>query len=486
MTSFLTCHKKVNRFSPSRNPAELAPLAGLKEGVHLQPRPWSTRTKPRRLALGGGLVRRGWLSVFSTLAIGFVWLATPLRAQFAYVANFGFGANNVSAYSIGADGALTPIPGSPFPAGSFPSSVAVDPTGKFAYVTNEHDYNVSAYSIGADGSLTPVPGSPFAAGSHPGSVAVDPTGKFAYVTNFGSHNVSAYSIGADGSLTPVPGSPFAAGNMPHQVVVDPRRGLVYVANRGSNNVSGYSIAANGALRKLTGSPYATGSFPTSVAEDPMGKFAYVANAGDHNVSAYSIAPDGSLTPVPGSPFATAGQPGSVAVYPTGKFAYVTNTIGNTVSAYSIGGNGALSPVAGSPFAAGAAPISIAITPFVPFTSSFAELQISKDNFDLKEYFSLGANSRGINPEIEDVTLQIGTFSTMIPAGSFKLTLDGSFAFTGVVNGVSLDVRIVPLGRHDFKFVGLGIGGGAAGLTNPVTVVLTIGINIGFTPVIAVF
>jgi 6-phosphogluconolactonase len=129
-------------------------------------------------------VRRGWLSVFSTLAIGFVWLAIPLRAQFAYVANEN--SNNVSAYSIGADGALTQVTGSPFAAGNSPSSVAVDPTGKFAYVANAASTNISAYRIGAKGFLTPVTGSPFAAEGLPQSVAVDPTGKFAYVANRGA------------------------------------------------------------------------------------------------------------------------------------------------------------------------------------------------------------------------------------------------------------------------------------------------------------
>jgi hypothetical protein len=135
MTSFLARHKEVHRFSPARNPAE-APLAGLKEeGRLLPPRPWITRTKPSRLGLaqGGGVVRRGWLSVFSTLAIGFVCLAVaPLRAQFAYVANGG--GNNISAYSIGANGALTPVPGSPFAAGNAPVSVAI--MAKFAYVAD--------------------------------------------------------------------------------------------------------------------------------------------------------------------------------------------------------------------------------------------------------------------------------------------------------------------------------------------------------------
>jgi 6-phosphogluconolactonase len=183
MISFLVCHKELHCFSPSRNPAEKAPLAGLKEEGGLLPRPGSTRTKPSRLGLAqrGGLVRSVWLSVFSILAIGSVWLAPPLRAQFAYVANSN--SANVSAYSIGANGALTPVAGSPFAAGSGPISVAVDPTGKFAYVVNQNNNTVSGYSIGADGSLTPVKGSPFATGNYPRSVAVDPTGKFAYVAN---------------------------------------------------------------------------------------------------------------------------------------------------------------------------------------------------------------------------------------------------------------------------------------------------------------
>jgi 6-phosphogluconolactonase len=75
--------------------------------------------------------------------------------------------------------------------------MAVDPTGKLAYVAS--DDNVSAYSIGANGALTPVPGSPFAAGRNgPLSVAVDPTGKFAYVASDLSNNVLAYSIAPTG------------------------------------------------------------------------------------------------------------------------------------------------------------------------------------------------------------------------------------------------------------------------------------------------
>jgi len=399
MTSFLVRHKEVNRFSHSRNPAEEAPLAGCKEAGRLLPRPWITATKPSCLGLaqGGGVVRRSWLSVFSTLAIGFVCLAAaPLRAQFAYVANDS--GNSVSAFSIGANGALTPVPGSPFAAGIGPLSVAVDPTGKFAYVLNVEtppDFingTVLAYSIGANGALTPVSGSPFAAGSLPQSVAVDPTGKFAYVANGLSNNVSAFSIGANGALTPASGSPFAAG--------------------------------------------------------------------------------------PG--------PDSVAVDPTGKFAYVANGLSNNVSAFSIGANGALTPVTGSPFVAGTTPVSVAITPLVPFASSFAKLEIAKQGFDLNESFTLGPNSNGINPLTEDVTLQIGTFSVTIPAGSFEQKPNGRFDFKGVINDVKLKAQIVPLGNNIFTFNAEGKGVDLTGLTNPVTVVLTIGTDSGSTAVRAEF
>src|SRR5260221_319047 len=399
MTSFLVCHKEVNRLPPSRTRAEEAPLAGLKEEGRLLPRPWITRTKPSRLGLaqGGGVVRRG-LSVFSTLAIGFVWLATPLRAQFVYVAN-QFPSHNVSAYSIGANGALTPVPGSPFAAGIGASAVAVDPAAKFAYVANA-DGTVSAYSIGANGALTPVPGSPFAAGTIPESVAVDPTGKFAYVANRGNPDLG------------IPG-----------------------------NVSAYSIGANGALTQLTslGSPFLAGTLPLSVAVDP-----------------------------------------------TAKFAYVTNLSDNNVSAYSIGANGGLTPVLGSPFAAGSFPVSVAITPLVPFASSFAKLEIAKHRFDLKESFTLGANSNGINPLAANVSLQIGTFSVTIPAGSFEQKPNGRFDFKGGINDVKLKAQIVPLGNNIFTFNAEGKGGDLTGLTNPVTVVLTIGTHSGSTAVTTPF
>src|SRR5258708_22357174 len=135
---------------------------------------------------------------------------------FSVVENRG---SNVSAYSIdGTRGALTEIAGSPFSVapGSYPQSVTVDPAGRFAYVANQVSFplpgNVPAFAIdGTTGALTPVAGSPFLAGTRPSSVAVDPTGPFAYVANFSSNHVSAYTIaGTTGALTPMVRPPFPA------------------------------------------------------------------------------------------------------------------------------------------------------------------------------------------------------------------------------------------------------------------------------------
>ena len=214
----------------------------------------------------------------------------------------------------------------------------------------------------------------------------------------------------------------------------------------------------------------------------------MANGVSKNVSAYSIGANGALTQLTslGSPFAAGSFAASVAVDPTGKFAYVANVLDNNVSAYSIGANGALTPVSGSPFAAGSGPRSVAITPEVPFATSFAKLEISARGFDLKESFTLGPNSNGIKPLTEDVTLQIGTFSVTIPAGSFEQKPNGRFDFKGVINDVKLKAQIVPLGNNIFTFNAEGKGVDLTGLTNPVTVVLTIGTDSGSTAVRAEF
>jgi DNA-binding beta-propeller fold protein YncE len=92
--------------------------------------------------------------------------------------------------------------------------VIVDPNGKFIYVPNVGSANVSVYTIKSNGALIPVKGSPFAAGSGACYGAVDPSDKFVYVGNSAASSISGYQIGSNGALTPLKGSPFPAGATP--------------------------------------------------------------------------------------------------------------------------------------------------------------------------------------------------------------------------------------------------------------------------------
>jgi hypothetical protein len=311
---------------------------------------------------------------------------------------------------------------------------------------------------------------------------VDPSGKFAYVTN--ADGILGYMINpVTGALTAIAGSPFAAGSGTGLVAVDPSGKFVYVGN------SGYMTnPVTGALTAIAGSPFAAGSGAGVMAVDPSGKFAYGVNSFADTVSGYTINPvTGALTTIPSSPFSAGSNPVSVAVDPSGRFAYVTNSFADTVSGYTINpATGALTPIAGSPFTTGGQPVSVAITPLVPFASSFAKLEIAKHRFDLMESFTLGASSNGINPVTENVTLRIGTFSVTIPPGSFKHIPERRFAFEGVINGASLEVEIVHLGNKIFIFKAEGKGVDLTDLTNPVTMVLTIGDDTGSTAVRAEF
>lgn len=294
--------------------------------------------------------------------------------KFSYVVNCCQSPSSpglITAFTIDpTTGALSAVPGSPYTAGVVADSITIDPSGRFAYVTNSGDNTISAYAINTTtGALTSIVGSPFAAGSTPIHITADPSGRFVYVANSSGNTISAYSINpGTGALAPIAGSPFAAGSSPTGITVDPSGKFVYVANLADNTVSGYTISTTtGALAPIFGSPFAAGSVPVSVTVDPSGRFAYVASDSPAGtVLAYTIDPTtGALTLIAGN-YAAGGSSYFIALDRSGRFAYVADSGDNAISAYSVNaGTGALTPIAGSPFATGTvgtAPRSIAITP----------------------------------------------------------------------------------------------------------------------------
>lgn len=157
-------------------------------------------------------------SPFGSLAAPYAVAAYP-TGQYVYVTDMGAdpatAAGSINEYSYDNTGTLTFVQSKPVGIG--PQGIAIDPAGKFLYVTNTNDGTVSAFTIDSTtGNLTAVAGSPFTSGpaivtpDEPSAAAVDPSGQFLYVANSDTENVSAFTINATtGVLTPVAGSPFA-------------------------------------------------------------------------------------------------------------------------------------------------------------------------------------------------------------------------------------------------------------------------------------
>jgi len=285
--------------------------------------------------------------------------------NFMYVSEAGGTGGVVYAYEVNAStGELTPVMGSPFNTGvTQPAQgMAVDPEGRFLYITEPNTNQVAAFGIGANGALTAIAGSPFDTNdTRPTAATVDASGHYLYVSNQDSTQgtVSAFSIdGSTGALTAIAGSPFAtsANSGPSQLSTDPTAKYLYVPLSGGAAVFGFAIGSTGALTPLAGSPFAVGSQPNSVIIDPSGKFLYSADFDGNDVSILSVdASTGALTPVSGGPVPLANNPFQVSVNSSGTLLCVGLANALNIAVYTVSSTGTLSsvaPLSGGPSSGG--------------------------------------------------------------------------------------------------------------------------------------
>ena len=235
--------------------------------------------------------------------------------RFVFVANQA--ADSISVFLIGANGSLSPAPGSPF-AASNPYGLAVNPAGTVLFANNFPDSQVSdlntvsSFQIGANGALTPVAGSPFATANSAGfasaiGLAADPAGKFLFVGDHMAQAIVPFSITSSGALTPVSALPTPAPscsvschNNPLRMTVHPNDQFVYATNVQAGTVSAFRMT-NGVLSSVAEVP--TGQHPFGVALDPTGGFLFVVNKADNTISAFSVdSSSGVVSAIGGSPF----------------------------------------------------------------------------------------------------------------------------------------------------------------------------------------
>jgi 6-phosphogluconolactonase (cycloisomerase 2 family) len=262
-------------------------------------------------------------------------VAVDPTGRFVYVTNTN--TNNISQYSINqTTGVLTSIT-TAIASGASPSGVAVDPTGRFVYVINQGANNVSQYSINqTTGALTEIT-TAIAAGTYPSGVAVDPTGRFVYVTNYSASSISQYSINqTTGALTQIT-TAIASGAGPIGITVDPTGRFVYVTNNSANTISLFTVnETTGALTSITTSISAgAGALPNRITVDPTGTYLYVSNFGTGTLGQYIVNQSTGNLSIVSTTIASGLSTIGIAVDPTGRFVYVINQGANNVSQFSI-------------------------------------------------------------------------------------------------------------------------------------------------------
>ncbi|MFY9720043.1 MAG: beta-propeller fold lactonase family protein, partial [Candidatus Cybelea sp.] len=233
---------------------------------------------------------------------------------------------------------ITPTPSpTPSPPPLPPTYGAV----QFVYAIGGDSSNaVFAYWARSNGSLVPVRGSPFATDRSPDSIAIDPSGRFLYVSGW-ERRISAYTIDATtGALLPVKGSPFPmptpmlSERSPTAVAVDPNGGYLYAHDIGWKAVLSYSIdGSSGALTPVAGSPFPVHGSPFRLVLNPLHRVAYVVT--DRSIEIFGTT-DGRLTPLGEAPVPNVrGGGNDLAVDPRGRYAYITSDASGTIASYSI-------------------------------------------------------------------------------------------------------------------------------------------------------
>jgi len=108
---------------------------------------------------------------------------------------------------------------------------------------------------------------------------------------------------------------------------------------------------------------------------------------------------------------------------------------------------------------------------------------NNDAFDVEAVFTLGANSDGINPLSQDVTLTLGPASWIISAGSFR-GLGSSIVYVGRVGPTQIAATFVRLSATRWGFAAVGAGAMLDASTNPVAFGLQIGNDTGARALLA--
>ena len=231
-------------------------------------------------------------------------ISLALHENLLYVLNEG-GTPNITGFTVGEDGTLTPLAGSTQPliggTAADPAQVSFNSDGTLLVVTEKAGNRIDTYTID-ENRLPSAPIDNASNGMTPFGFAFNNPGFLVVSEAFGGtpngSAASSYSAAEDGTLSVISGSVPNSQTASCWVVITNNGHLGFVSNTGSGTISSYGIGSgDGTLSLINSVAGDTGanSAPIDMALNNSSHFLYVLAGGLQSVVSFRVEFDGSLT-----------------------------------------------------------------------------------------------------------------------------------------------------------------------------------------------
>ncbi len=281
----------------------------------------------------------------------------PVLYAVSEVGNDGLSEASVSSLEINKATGQLRLMNSVGSVGGGATHLTVDPASRTVFAANFGSGQVTWFPTFPDGRL----GMPWAVQSHYGSgptlprqavphaygVAVDPTGRYALVTDMGADGIFIYRFdAATRQLTPAP-TPFVRatpGSGPRRVKFSPDGRFLFMITELTAEVVSYRWdARRGRLHHVqslsTNSPEFTGPTGTNngahIDVSPDGRYVYTSNRVENTVVVHAVNQrNGTLREV--QRISSNGQnPRAMSLHPGGRWLLVTNNASNSIAVFAV-------------------------------------------------------------------------------------------------------------------------------------------------------
>jgi 6-phosphogluconolactonase len=227
--------------------------------------------------------------------------------------------------------------------GAGPCHVSVDPSGKFAFVSNYSGGNISVYPIRADGGLEKASDMVQHSGSsvnpnrqrqpHMHSAVPSQNGRYVYASDLGIDRIKIYQVSGSGKLAPakVPFAENTPGAGPRHFTLHPNGRFAFSLEELTSTIASFKVNKSSGglspLERVNGLPDYAKDMQNTGADihvSPDGRFLYASNRGHDSLVIYAINPrNGKLTYV-GHEGTRGGHPRNFCMDKKGEFVFVVN------------------------------------------------------------------------------------------------------------------------------------------------------------------